>query len=214
MCVGVLVVQVLMVHIEPVPDQPPKEVPGSTRCLVIKETEVLHITRQHLHFVDQESPDSELTYTVTTPPFYNGPHRLVRSHLQKGTLDSKKKVKQSVWIMCCLPPEQQSWCWEVVLGRQHTQIHQRLQCASSEALHAGDFCSFFKFRNTLSVHAVRLSSQRHIHCFSFCLLPACSELHESCLHASHHGHRPLPPVHPNDSLCNQPPGQNSPWHLL
>ncbi|XP_036969221.1 FRAS1-related extracellular matrix protein 1a isoform X1 [Acanthopagrus latus] len=66
--------QVLMVHIEPVPDQPPKEVPGSTRCLVIKETEVLHITRQHLHFVDQESPDSELTYTVTTPPFYNGPH--------------------------------------------------------------------------------------------------------------------------------------------
>ncbi|XP_051284973.1 FRAS1-related extracellular matrix protein 1a isoform X2 [Dicentrarchus labrax] len=66
--------QVVMVHIEPVPDQPPKEVPGSSRCLVIKETEVVHITRQHLHFVDQESPDSELTYTVTTPPFYTGPH--------------------------------------------------------------------------------------------------------------------------------------------
>ncbi|XP_034712307.1 FRAS1-related extracellular matrix protein 1a isoform X2 [Etheostoma cragini] len=66
--------QVVMVHIEPVPDQPPKEVPGSSRCLVIKETEVVHITRQQLHFVDQESPDSELTYTVTTPPFYTGPH--------------------------------------------------------------------------------------------------------------------------------------------
>ncbi|XP_040887458.1 FRAS1-related extracellular matrix protein 1a [Toxotes jaculatrix] len=66
--------QVVMVHIEPVPDQPPKEVPGSSRCLVIKETEVAHITRQQLHFVDQESPDSELTYTVTTPPFYTGPH--------------------------------------------------------------------------------------------------------------------------------------------
>ncbi|XP_078131977.1 FRAS1-related extracellular matrix protein 1a isoform X3 [Sander vitreus] len=65
--------QVVMVHIEPVPDQPPKEVPGSSRCLVIKETEVVHITRQQLHFVDQESPDSELTYTVTTPPFYTGP---------------------------------------------------------------------------------------------------------------------------------------------
>ncbi|XP_037613686.1 FRAS1-related extracellular matrix protein 1a isoform X1 [Sebastes umbrosus] len=65
--------QVVMVHIEPVPDQPPKEVPGSSRCLVIKETEVVHITRQQLHFVDQESPDSELTYTVTTPPFYSGP---------------------------------------------------------------------------------------------------------------------------------------------
>lgn len=73
-----------MVYIEPVPDQPPKEVPGSSRSLVIKETEVLHITRQELHFVDQESPDSELTYTVTTPPFYAGPHRSVRPrHLQK-----------------------------------------------------------------------------------------------------------------------------------
>ncbi|XP_033962126.1 FRAS1-related extracellular matrix protein 1a [Pseudochaenichthys georgianus] len=66
--------QVVMVHIEPVPDQPPKEVPGSSRCLVIKETEVVHITRQQLHFVDQESPDSELTFTVTTPPFFTGPH--------------------------------------------------------------------------------------------------------------------------------------------
>ncbi|XP_026182676.1 FRAS1-related extracellular matrix protein 1a isoform X2 [Mastacembelus armatus] len=66
--------QVVVVHIEPVPDQPPKEVPGSTRCLIVKETEVVHITRRQLHFVDQESPDSELTYTVTTPPFYTGPH--------------------------------------------------------------------------------------------------------------------------------------------
>nr|XP_046236498.1 FRAS1-related extracellular matrix protein 1a isoform X2 [Scatophagus argus] len=67
--------QVVMVHIEPVPDKPPKEVPGSSRCLVIKETEVVHITRKQLHFVDQESPESELTYTVTTPPFYIGPNR-------------------------------------------------------------------------------------------------------------------------------------------
>ncbi|XP_027893143.1 FRAS1-related extracellular matrix protein 1a isoform X2 [Xiphophorus couchianus] len=62
--------QVVVVHIESVPDQPPKEVPGSTRYLVIKETQVVHITRQQLHFVDQESPDNELTYTITTPPFY------------------------------------------------------------------------------------------------------------------------------------------------
>ncbi|KAG7497769.1 FRAS1-related extracellular matrix 1 isoform X1 [Solea senegalensis] len=66
--------QVVLVHIEPVPDQPPKEVPGSSRCLVIKETEVVHITRQELHFLDQECPDSELMYTVTTTPFYIGPH--------------------------------------------------------------------------------------------------------------------------------------------
>ncbi|KAM3857595.1 FRAS1-related extracellular matrix protein 1a [Diretmus argenteus] len=65
--------QVIVVHIEPVPDQPPKEVPGVRRCLVVKETEVVYLTRQQLHFVDPESPDSELTYTVTTPPFYAGP---------------------------------------------------------------------------------------------------------------------------------------------
>jgi len=67
-----------MVHIEPVPDQPPKEVPGAARRLVVRETEVVHLTRQHLHFVDPEAPDSQLTYTVTTPPFYTGSHRLER----------------------------------------------------------------------------------------------------------------------------------------
>uniref|UniRef100_H2N2B6 FRAS1-related extracellular matrix protein 1 n=1 Tax=Oryzias latipes TaxID=8090 RepID=H2N2B6_ORYLA len=60
--------QVVMVHIEPVPDQPPKEVPGSSRCLVVKESDVVRITQQHLHFADLESPERELTYTVTTPP--------------------------------------------------------------------------------------------------------------------------------------------------
>ncbi|XP_038124382.1 FRAS1-related extracellular matrix protein 1a isoform X2 [Cyprinodon tularosa] len=64
--------QVVVVHIASVPDQPPKEVPGSRRCLVVKETEIAHITRQQLHFADPESPDSELTYTVTTPPFFSG----------------------------------------------------------------------------------------------------------------------------------------------
>lgn len=69
--------QIVMVHVERAPDQPPKEVPGTSRCLVVKETDVVYITRQHLHFIDQESPDSELTFTVTTPPFYSGPHHSV-----------------------------------------------------------------------------------------------------------------------------------------
>uniref|UniRef100_A0A3Q1H8X6 C-type lectin domain-containing protein n=1 Tax=Anabas testudineus TaxID=64144 RepID=A0A3Q1H8X6_ANATE len=90
--------QIVIVHIEPVPDQSPKEVPGTSRCLVIKETDVIHITRQQLHFVDQETPDSELTYTVTTPPFYTGPHSpdagrlfLVES-IPKFTKDSNAPV--------------------------------------------------------------------------------------------------------------------------
>ncbi|XP_072314872.1 FRAS1-related extracellular matrix protein 1a [Eucyclogobius newberryi] len=69
--------QVVMVHVERLPDQPPKEVPGTSRCLVVKETDVVHITRQQLNFIDQDSPDSELTFTVTTPPLYSGPHNSV-----------------------------------------------------------------------------------------------------------------------------------------
>uniref|UniRef100_A0A8C2KCV2 FRAS1-related extracellular matrix protein 1 n=1 Tax=Cyprinus carpio TaxID=7962 RepID=A0A8C2KCV2_CYPCA len=62
--------QVIVIQIQPVPDQPPHEAPGVTRHLVVKETDVTYLTKQQLHFVDLESPDSELTYTVTTPPFY------------------------------------------------------------------------------------------------------------------------------------------------
>ncbi|XP_060791413.1 FRAS1-related extracellular matrix protein 1a isoform X1 [Neoarius graeffei] len=62
--------QVIVIQIQPVPDQPPKESPGVTRHLIVKETDVVYLTKQQLHFVDVESPDCELTYTVTTPPFY------------------------------------------------------------------------------------------------------------------------------------------------
>ncbi|XP_059394648.1 FRAS1-related extracellular matrix protein 1a [Carassius carassius] len=63
--------QVIVIEIQPVPDQPPQEAPGVTRHLVVNETDVIYLTKQQLHFVDLESPDSELTYTVTTPPFYS-----------------------------------------------------------------------------------------------------------------------------------------------
>ncbi|KAL7880187.1 hypothetical protein SRHO_G00024410 [Serrasalmus rhombeus] len=66
--------QIIVVQIQPVPDQPPKEVPGATRYLVVKETDVVYLTKQQLHFVDLESPDCELTYTVTTPPYYSNIH--------------------------------------------------------------------------------------------------------------------------------------------
>uniref|UniRef100_A0A8B9KAF0 Fras1 related extracellular matrix 1a n=1 Tax=Astyanax mexicanus TaxID=7994 RepID=A0A8B9KAF0_ASTMX len=63
--------QVQLIQIQPVPDQPPQEVPGSSRYLVVKETDVVYLTKQQLHFVDLESPDCELTYTVTTPPLFS-----------------------------------------------------------------------------------------------------------------------------------------------
>ncbi|XP_010158210.1 PREDICTED: FRAS1-related extracellular matrix protein 1 [Eurypyga helias] len=66
--------QVMMVHIIPVDDQLPREAPGVTRHLVVKETEIAHLTKKHLHFVDVEEQDRELTYTITTSPFFSCTH--------------------------------------------------------------------------------------------------------------------------------------------
>lgn len=74
--------QVVTIHITPVDDQLPEEVPGVSRHLIVKETEVAYITKKHLHFIDPESHDGELFYTVTVPPFYSLSHR----YLWKVTL--------------------------------------------------------------------------------------------------------------------------------
>ncbi|XP_068031800.1 FRAS1-related extracellular matrix protein 1 isoform X2 [Anomalospiza imberbis] len=66
--------QVLMVHIIPVDDQLPREAPGVTRHLLVKETEISHLTKKHLHFIDVEEQDRELTYTITTSPFFSCTH--------------------------------------------------------------------------------------------------------------------------------------------
>ncbi|XP_048147949.1 FRAS1-related extracellular matrix protein 1 isoform X3 [Corvus hawaiiensis] len=66
--------QVMVVHIIPVDDQLPREAPGVTRHLVVKETEISHLTKKHLHFIDVEEQDRELTYTVTTAPFFSCTH--------------------------------------------------------------------------------------------------------------------------------------------
>lgn len=74
--------QVVTIHITPVDDQLPREAPGVSRHLVVKETEVAYITKKHLHFIDLESHDRELLYTITTPPFFNASHR----HVDAGKL--------------------------------------------------------------------------------------------------------------------------------
>ncbi|NXW89537.1 FREM1 protein, partial [Alopecoenas beccarii] len=74
--------QLMMVHITSVDDQLPREAPGVTRHLVVKETEVVHLTKKHLHFIDVEEQDRELTYTITTSPFFSCTH----SHTDAGKL--------------------------------------------------------------------------------------------------------------------------------
>uniref|UniRef100_A0A8C5M3X5 FRAS1 related extracellular matrix 1 n=1 Tax=Leptobrachium leishanense TaxID=445787 RepID=A0A8C5M3X5_9ANUR len=60
--------QAVIIHITPVDDQLPREAPGIIRQLIVMETEIVYITKKQLHFIDMESPDRELIYTVTTPP--------------------------------------------------------------------------------------------------------------------------------------------------
>lgn len=59
----------MVVHVFPVNDQLPVEVPGSVRSLTVKETEVVYITQKHLHFRDREQPEADLTYVITHPCF-------------------------------------------------------------------------------------------------------------------------------------------------
>ncbi|XP_050184584.1 FRAS1-related extracellular matrix protein 1 isoform X4 [Myiozetetes cayanensis] len=66
--------QVMMVHVIPVDDQLPREAPDVTRYLVVKETEIAHLTKKHLHFIDVEEQDRELTYTITTSPYFSCTH--------------------------------------------------------------------------------------------------------------------------------------------
>lgn len=59
----------VVVHMFPVKDQVPVEVPGSVRSVRVKENEIVHITEAHLHFTDGENPDADLTYVITQPCF-------------------------------------------------------------------------------------------------------------------------------------------------
>uniref|UniRef100_A0A3Q3R891 FRAS1-related extracellular matrix protein N-terminal domain-containing protein n=1 Tax=Monopterus albus TaxID=43700 RepID=A0A3Q3R891_MONAL len=59
----------VVVHVFPVKDQLPVEVSGSVRSLTVKETEVVYITEAHLHFIDREHPETDLTYVITQPCF-------------------------------------------------------------------------------------------------------------------------------------------------
>ncbi|XP_029140355.1 FRAS1-related extracellular matrix protein 1 [Protobothrops mucrosquamatus] len=67
-------IQIIRVHIIPVNDQLPKESPGTNRHLTVKETEIAYLTKKHLHYIDMETQDSELMYTITSPPFFSFAH--------------------------------------------------------------------------------------------------------------------------------------------
>nr|XP_056700742.1 FRAS1-related extracellular matrix protein 1-like [Euleptes europaea] len=61
--------QIMIIHITPVKDHLPREAAGTVRHLVVKEAEIVHITKDHLHFTDSEFPDNQLMYRITKPCF-------------------------------------------------------------------------------------------------------------------------------------------------
>ncbi|XP_067839790.1 FRAS1-related extracellular matrix protein 1a isoform X3 [Heptranchias perlo] len=87
--------QTVIVHITPVDDQLPKETPEVVRHLVVKETEIAYLTKNQLHFTDTESPDREIIYTITTPPFFTSILGLSDAGKLFLTDSMKKLVKDS-----------------------------------------------------------------------------------------------------------------------
>ncbi|XP_078251766.1 FRAS1-related extracellular matrix protein 1a [Rhinoraja longicauda] len=87
--------QTVIVHITPVDDQLPNEAPGVVRQLVVKETEMAHLTKNQLHFTDTESPNGQIVYTITTPPFFISVSRLLDAGKLLLTDSMKKLIKES-----------------------------------------------------------------------------------------------------------------------
>ena len=79
--------QVVMVKITPVHDLPPEKAPGSSQSLVVRETEIVHITKDQLHFTDAESLEETLRFTVTTPPYHVDTHSLTNAGRLFSTAD-------------------------------------------------------------------------------------------------------------------------------
>ncbi|XP_058617703.1 FRAS1-related extracellular matrix protein 1b isoform X2 [Onychostoma macrolepis] len=66
----------VVIHVFPVKDQLPEEVSGTVRSITVKETEVVYITQNHLHFRDTEHLETDLLYVITHPCFSPGNTRL------------------------------------------------------------------------------------------------------------------------------------------
>ena len=62
--------QTVMIKVNPVHDLPPTAVNGLIQSIRVPETEIVFITRQNLQYTDTESPDDELQFTITTPPYF------------------------------------------------------------------------------------------------------------------------------------------------
>ena len=51
-------------------DTPPELAPGTSKQILVRETDIAYITQQHLHYIDSESTPEQLVYTITNQPFF------------------------------------------------------------------------------------------------------------------------------------------------
>ncbi|XP_072442991.1 FRAS1-related extracellular matrix protein 1a isoform X1 [Chiloscyllium punctatum] len=87
--------QTVIIHITPVDDQLPKEAPWALRHLVVKETEIAHLTKNQLYFTDTEIPDGEIVYAITAGPFFTSALGLSDAGKLFLTDSMKKLTKKS-----------------------------------------------------------------------------------------------------------------------
>ncbi|XP_055926402.1 FRAS1-related extracellular matrix protein 1-like isoform X1 [Argiope bruennichi] len=62
----------VFVRIMPVGDDPPKRDPASSFSLEVKEVDIGHFSSRNLHFMDIDSLDNEIVFTITTSPRFIG----------------------------------------------------------------------------------------------------------------------------------------------
>lgn len=63
-------IQTFYIAINPVNENPPQLSPGATRLMRVSETDIARITKAELEYTDTETSSDELTYVITTPPFF------------------------------------------------------------------------------------------------------------------------------------------------
>ncbi|XP_071952091.1 FRAS1-related extracellular matrix protein 1-like [Antedon mediterranea] len=68
--------QFVTIKIEPVDDLPPYLVLGTSLGITVLETEIGVFTQQNLQYSDDESPDDELVYVITTSPHFTDTYSL------------------------------------------------------------------------------------------------------------------------------------------
>lgn len=128
-----LYIQTMVVHIFPVKDQLPVEVPGSVRSLTVKETEVVFITQAHLHFTDSEDPEADLTFIITQPCFSpTRPEWGERPDLQDA--EKERRCLMFVLVLSFQDDGRRS----SDLQRQHQRHEERQHGARPEVLHTGE----------------------------------------------------------------------------